>query len=298
MQQLQGVAKRFSDSHLKGADEVPTAEFYLARAERRLVDWNKSSGAAARLTGTLSTEPSGALGVKGNLTTKNLRYDGADFDYWRNALHDELSVERRIEALRALGAFAAHGYGETAMQATIDAMSDTSIWDFIGGPESTLRETALGIVKRIPRPMVLGVVTKALKTGNANQRLFAVAIVSQATAQPQDAVPLLVEATRDEDQHVRMTARRFLAFVDRRAPETITALRAALSDEDLDEVSDAIRIVAGGNPYGLNAELYRIRRTAAHCRTRSRPGPAARARERARASCGDVSTRPLRQRNP
>jgi hypothetical protein len=230
------------------ATHVATTEFYLARAERRLAAFDRANpGAERRFSDGPTVESSGTLSLTLDVPATNLLYEGKDFGYWRNALRNELSVERRTEALRALAAFAAHGYGPAAMQATIDAMSDTSIWA-PGRQENTFSQVALEMIKHVSPPSALPIVTKALKTGHANQRLFAAAILPQAALRSEDVVPLLVEATRDQDRQVRTMALFSLATDARQGPETIAALRAALESQDVEGVINATRIVGGQSP--------------------------------------------------
>lgn len=54
----------------------------------------------------------------------NLRYDGKLFDEWRQAWRTELSPKKRIEAVKALAAFGANGYGQEATNAILDVAAD------------------------------------------------------------------------------------------------------------------------------------------------------------------------------
>jgi hypothetical protein len=53
-----------------------------------------------------------------------LRYNGKSFDEWRNSWQTELSHEKRIEAVRALAAFGANGFGKEASQAILDVAGE------------------------------------------------------------------------------------------------------------------------------------------------------------------------------
>lgn len=53
----------------------------------------------------------------------DLRFDGKTFDEWRKVWKNELSTEKRIEAVRALGAFGRAGYGKQAAETILDVAS-------------------------------------------------------------------------------------------------------------------------------------------------------------------------------
>src|SRR5262249_34188980 len=56
-----------------------------------------------------------------------LRYDGKSFDEWQTAWRTELSTEKRIEAVNALAAFGANGYGPQAAEAILE-IADQYDW--------------------------------------------------------------------------------------------------------------------------------------------------------------------------
>jgi beta-lactamase regulating signal transducer with metallopeptidase domain len=57
----------------------------------------------------------------------NLRYDGKPFDDWRNEWKTELSTEKRLEALKALEAFAAAGLEKEVNSAIVDGIYSDSL---------------------------------------------------------------------------------------------------------------------------------------------------------------------------
>jgi beta-lactamase regulating signal transducer with metallopeptidase domain/thiol-disulfide isomerase/thioredoxin len=66
-------------------------------------------------------------------TTRNrskLRYEGKSFEEWRDAWQTELSTAKRLEAVKALTAFGANGYGEEAAAAILDIV-DQYDWTLI-----------------------------------------------------------------------------------------------------------------------------------------------------------------------
>jgi hypothetical protein len=50
---------------------------------------------------------------------ESLRYDGKPFEYWQTYWQTELKAERRVECLRAMGAFGSNGYGPEAAAAIV-----------------------------------------------------------------------------------------------------------------------------------------------------------------------------------
>src|SRR5690606_12647361 len=56
-----------------------------------------------------------------------LRYDGKSFDEWRSQWRNELKVEERIEAIKAMTAFGRAGYGREAAEAIFDVAAQYSV---------------------------------------------------------------------------------------------------------------------------------------------------------------------------
>ncbi|MBI3406810.1 MAG: hypothetical protein HY040_00450 [Planctomycetes bacterium] len=53
---------------------------------------------------------------------EDLRYDGKDFNYWREYWQTELKPERRLEAVRAMGMFGMNGYANEAARSIIGVL--------------------------------------------------------------------------------------------------------------------------------------------------------------------------------
>lgn len=68
--------------------------------------------------------------VADKVAKEDLRYDGKDFAYWKNYWRTELKAERRIEAVRALGAFGVNGYGEEAARMIVELLQGYREVDF------------------------------------------------------------------------------------------------------------------------------------------------------------------------
>jgi HEAT repeat protein len=75
----------------------------------------------------------------------NLRYDGRTFEEWRDLWRNELSTERRTEAVKALAAFGRAGYGPEATAAILDVAGeyDFTLLDRDENPEGKLKNTII-----------------------------------------------------------------------------------------------------------------------------------------------------------
>jgi thiol-disulfide isomerase/thioredoxin len=101
-------------------DRVPTFKLYLG--ERPVLD-RTGEMTVEQLDSTLASiarheayEPQVSM-VK---PQPELRYAGKTFDEWRTIWQTELSLERRLEVVKALAAFGASGRGKEAAQAILD----------------------------------------------------------------------------------------------------------------------------------------------------------------------------------
>jgi hypothetical protein len=81
-----------------------------------------------------------------------LRYEGKSFDDWRSQWQTELSIDKRIEAVKALAAFGAHGYADEAAETILNVYSQYE--PGLGTnetPEGLLRRAvASALVEKIP----------------------------------------------------------------------------------------------------------------------------------------------------
>lgn len=79
---------------------------------------------------------------------EEFRYEGKSFEEWNRAWRTELSPERRVEAVKALGAFAKVGYEREAVESLL-AVAKEYEWKFIdGSPEGQVR---MAIVTQLNR---------------------------------------------------------------------------------------------------------------------------------------------------
>ncbi|MEX0678171.1 MAG: M56 family metallopeptidase [Pirellulales bacterium] len=275
MRDFEKSIKVLYESGTKGGEalEMASANFYVAEAERKLAELNAPPHVAPRaaVQPTIPVAPRASIppqatpqqpvpqatpapvippqtappALRPSPPTspypRNLRYDEKTFDEWTTLLHRDLSPVLRRDAMYALAEFAANGYGREATEtifATMQAYAPSST----DRRERELSEAAIFAVGKAPLDDVLPIVTKALKSGNGNQRLFAVNVLPVSKAKD-EIVPLLVSAMQDKDPAVADLARMRLAVMDHDAPALADWLRAALSGQNSQDLSKALSLL-------------------------------------------------------
>src|SRR5262249_39992258 len=84
-----------------------------------------------------------------------LRYDGKTFDEWHRAWQTELSTDKRMQAVKALAAFGAHGYGKEAADAILDVAGEYDFYIINSDAEGKLKETIIDQLTPEYRPQTL-----------------------------------------------------------------------------------------------------------------------------------------------
>ena len=194
----------------------------------------------------------------------NLRYDGKTFNEWRTLLKTELSTEKRIEAIKALAAFGASGYGKEAAEAIL-GVAEQLDWTSIDNKSSAgkLKTACLEALTggsatggyHIPIGDWLLLVVDRLKSKSAPWPLFSSYLFPGLPAGEQSAVAPLLELSKDPD--LAMPAWRGLKAVDPQLENAnvLQALRDALASPDQSPerlsflVSDLL-VNAGSSSYG------------------------------------------------
>ena len=174
-----------------------------------------------------------------------LRYGGKDFDEWRSVLRTDLKPETRIEAIRALCAFGANGYGREATEAVIEALRGYDI-DTLDQDDSKVVEAAERGLAKIGADAV-PVLLDELKRGGKTARWFALDGLSHLNKSAKAAVPAVVEALKDEDVSVRLAALNALSSIDPEATG-LSAVAAAVTDEAVDVRQRTINLLAQWGP--------------------------------------------------
>jgi beta-lactamase regulating signal transducer with metallopeptidase domain len=267
MQELQKLVKKSVDAGQTSMDEMTAVNFYVAEAERR-VEESPVKAATSRtgnpplspqarkdpelwlLQKKLATSPprttAGPSDRGAAIPREYLVYDGKTFSYWVNLLRTDLSIERRTEAMRVLAAFGANGYGREAAAAVLELMRNYNVFGQTADiRESKLTDAAMEVVKNISDDEALLPITEAMKSENANQRLFAVVVLPNIVAKRKDAAPWLTDLLRDENRSVRVAAHISLGLADPDSPELLGVLREELSGEEPDDIRLAISIAGG-----------------------------------------------------
>ncbi len=250
-----GIAALYTTGSRGGDPQaMETANYYLADAERRLAEIEAApvgSGLVSRRQGVV-TFPSederkqllDPADKPQSPPDKDLRFDGKTFDQWLHELRTELSLKRRTEAMQAMGAFAANGYGKQVAKATFEVMQGYSTYTMFDGPESQLKEAAVSAAQRVPAAELLPEIRSAMAADNVNARLFAMRVVP--TDEPKDRlVPLLVATLQDSNPQVAALARTNLAYVDHANPTVVAWLRKSLGSGQIEEIEEALPIVCG-----------------------------------------------------
>jgi hypothetical protein len=203
-----------------------------------------------------------------------LRYDGKTFNEWQNAWRTELSTEKRIEAVKALAAFGANGYGKEAAAAILEIASQYDWWS--GAPNNSLdslrtacveafggegakRAIAQGILANDSLP----VLTAAATSASPQQKLFLGRVLPNIPGS--NSLAALLTLSKDQDARVRGRALTVLPQLKSSAQDdkVVARIREALGSDDPDDVMAAMFAVApdrnrpATSPYPYLPELMK-----------------------------------------
>lgn len=144
------------------------------------------------------TEPAGT-GVK----KEDLTFDGKFFDQWKSSLLTELNPLRRAEAISALAAFGANGYGVEAVKPILETVRADLGSDSVGA--APVFDSGRNAMARIGTAAVPELVQQ-LKNADVARRLMAVNFLSHMGTKASAAGPELLKALDDKDPDVRRNA--------------------------------------------------------------------------------------------
>jgi RNA polymerase sigma factor (sigma-70 family) len=158
-----------------------------------------------------------------------LRYGGKSFDDWRTVLMTDLKPETRAEAIKAMSAFGANGYGREATVAIVEAMRGYDLtWD---DQETHVvldaGQRGLGKIGAEALPVLVD----ELKKGEKNSRRFVLYALPGFYGGAKAAVPAVREALKDVDPDVRNWAITALLSID--DGTSVTALADLMKDNDV-----------------------------------------------------------------
>lgn len=135
-----------------------------------------------------------------------LRYNGKTFEEWRTAWQTELSLEKRLEVVKALAAFGASGRGKEAAEAILDVANQLD-WTYIqDSAKGRLQQACIDAFTsaqatdgyRIPSeawfPLVVPIVEKS-----GDQFTFASYLAYQLSPGEKNLIPRLIELTKNSN---------------------------------------------------------------------------------------------------
>jgi len=235
------------------ANSVDTAVRQVKLHQKKLAETRTRPKQAAAAVGE-SSRSRGELGIIGSFTPaahagsradgQSLRYDGKTFDDWAGELTGELSPVKRKEAMEALGQFAAHGYGRQAAEVIFSIMRNYSVWSYDGTSEGLFKQAAMSAAANVAADDLLPAVRRALETGNANERMFALRVLPLDAGKSQ-TVPLLVRLLDNPDRRIVELARAPLAVIDHDNPALVASIQRGLDSDSPEELHNALAHVRG-----------------------------------------------------
>lgn len=167
-----------------------------------------------------------------------LRYGGKSFDQWRVEMETELKPEVRADAMTALAAFGANGYGAEATRTIVDLMAGYELNS--GFPkDKQVVEAALQAIGKIGEPS-LPLLWKSVLSDNERSRFFAIKCFDHFRyfddfhTDWHPPVADLLKAARNDDVEVRKTALKFMGKVKNKPKSCLPVLLECLDDKDSD----------------------------------------------------------------
>jgi HEAT repeat protein/protein involved in polysaccharide export with SLBB domain len=160
-----------------------------------------------------------------------MRYGGKNFDQWRTELATELKPSVRVEAMKALSAFGANGFGAEAAAVILETMKGYDIDRTQNDPEDKhVLWAAVEACAKLDAAAV-PVFREGLKNPDRNVRAFAIAALQAMNSAARAAVPDLVARFEDKDFDRRWDAIRAAQSIDPRARQLVPSLLGGLKDE-------------------------------------------------------------------
>ncbi len=229
---------------------------------------------------------------------QTLRYDGKTFDEWRTAWQTELSLEKRLEVVKALAAFGANGYATQAAESIVDVAGqyDWKLWNYTSEQNDNPLQLLLAycvdafsaryglVASRMPEQEALTVLLAVADSTNPRTRAFVVRVLDEYRYDPRVAAAL-IKLSRDDDQLVRSSAFKNLGRGWLQQPDEVSqpilerlqeamraddpelqasAMQALISDSNYSQGTPRLRFVPEIEPllFSKNAEIRKFARRA------------------------------------
>ncbi|MBN1588615.1 MAG: polysaccharide biosynthesis/export family protein [Pirellulales bacterium] len=206
-------------------------------------------GGESRIYGQASIEVRGPTKSAKELARENLRYHGKSFGEWKESLETEVSPDRRFEAIQALTAFGARGYGKEAAEviATLmrqhggDVLDGTARTRLLAAGIAAFTDTEqagkVGFPDAIPPEDGVPVLCRELSEGNRKSRGFALYALNGLGVKASAAAPALAEYIKSKASaekgsrgtEYREWAFRNLVALDPSGEATTDVLRATIA---------------------------------------------------------------------
>ena len=184
-----------------------------------------------------------------------LLYDGKDFDQWANELRTDLSPTRRIEAVEALAAFGEQGEARRTAEVIMDVMRSVPMQSLVmeliagkrldEGPVTQFKRVAIRAIGRQASSDAIPVLVQALKSENENQRWLALGVLffSESLAKSAEIQQALPALLKDTNLELRRHAAYVLANVGAATQEIFESVHSALVSQDASEVQWALQTI-------------------------------------------------------
>jgi beta-lactamase regulating signal transducer with metallopeptidase domain/HEAT repeat protein len=178
-----------------------------------------------------------------------LRYGGKNFDQWRTQLATELSPAVRAEAMKAMSAFGANGYGADAAAAILETMKGYDLDKAQNDQEDKpVVYYALEGCAKLDAAAV-PVFRQGLKSSNRNVRAMAIAGLLYMKSTARAALPDLIGKFEDGNFDLRFEALNAARQIDPRSKQLIPALLHGLKDESAGiRATAAVALAEVGTP--------------------------------------------------
>ena len=168
-----------------------------------------------------------------------LLYDGKTFDAWGHEGLRELRPERRAEAIRAMAAFGASGYGEEAVEAILDLaaglMGIEPISQAVTEGLLPRRARDEGVWYRIDPSHTVGVLRRTLQSERPERVRLGVDLLGRLGEQAGEAADEVFEvASTHQDVEVRLRAADALVQIDPSGKQAESLARHVIAEKNVE----------------------------------------------------------------